>query len=121
VAFDRDVALKFLAERYPPHSVAAKRFLDEARITARLQHPAIPPVHHIGALLDGRPFLAMKLIKGKTLADQLARRSNIRPEPATAGAGGQTGGLMPSAARVARHTIFAATVAARSWFRSAYT
>ena len=72
IAFDRDVAVKFLQDRYPADSAAARRFLDEARITAQLQHPAIPPVHHIGTLADGRPFLAMKLIKGETLADKLA-------------------------------------------------
>ncbi len=72
IAFDRDVAVKLLQERYPSNSLAARRFLDEARITGQLQHPAIPPVHHIGTLPDGRPFLAMKLIKGDTLADLLA-------------------------------------------------
>src|SRR5262249_25415408 len=53
------------------------RFLGEARITGQLQHPAIPAVHHIGRLPDGRPFLAMKLIKGRTLADILT----ARPDP----------------------------------------
>ena len=60
--------------RYPADSPTARRFLEEARITGQLQHPAIPPVHHIGTLPDGRPFLAMKLIKGETLADLLGRR-----------------------------------------------
>ena len=48
LAFDRDVAVKLLRDRYPPDSPAARRFLDEARITGQLQHPAIPHVHHIG-------------------------------------------------------------------------
>ena len=60
---DRDVAVKLLAERYPADSPAAQRFLSEARITGQLQHPGIPAVHQVGALADGRPFLAMKLIK----------------------------------------------------------
>jgi eukaryotic-like serine/threonine-protein kinase len=42
-----------------------------------LQHPAIPPVHDLGTLPDGRPFLAMKLIKGQTL-DALLK---ARPDP----------------------------------------
>src|SRR5262245_64990445 len=63
---DRDVAVKLLAERYPADSSAAQRFLGEARITGQLQHPGIPAVHQVGALADGRPFLAMKLIKGNT-------------------------------------------------------
>jgi tetratricopeptide (TPR) repeat protein len=51
--------------------------VEEARITAQLQHPGIPPVHEVGALPDGRPFLAMKLIRGHTLADLL----RARPDP----------------------------------------
>src|SRR5262245_8406261 len=74
----REVAVKVLQERFAPTSAAALRFLEEARITAQLQHPGIPPVHDLGALPDGRPFLAMKLIKGETLGDQL----KARPDPA---------------------------------------
>ena len=62
----RPVALKFLHARYDPCSPAAARFLTEARITARLQHPGIPPVHHVDETPDGRPFLVMKLIAGRT-------------------------------------------------------
>ena len=47
---------------------SARRFRAEAQVTAGLQHPGIPPVYQIGAMPDGRPFLAMKLIKGDTLA-----------------------------------------------------
>lgn len=63
----RDVAVKLLHTRYPIESSAGKRFVDEARITAQLQHPGIPPVYRVGHLPNGRPFLAMKLIKGQTL------------------------------------------------------
>ena len=77
-ALDRDVAVKLLSELYPADSVAAQRFLSEARITGQLQHPGIPAVHQIGTLPDGRPFLAMKLIKGSTLEDIL----KDRPDPA---------------------------------------
>src|SRR5262249_35503705 len=49
----------------------------EARITGQLQHPGVPAVHDLGALPDGRPFLAMKLVKGRTLADLLKER----PDP----------------------------------------
>jgi serine/threonine-protein kinase len=73
----RDVAIKVLQDRFASSPAAARRFVDEARITAQLQHPAIPPVHDLGTLTDGRPFLAMKLIKGQTLEDQLT----ARPDP----------------------------------------
>src|SRR5262249_9591646 len=75
-ALDRDVAVKLLSERYPPDSLPAQRFLGEARITGQLQHPGIPAVHQVGALADGRPFLAMKLIKGSTLETILKDRTN---------------------------------------------
>jgi serine/threonine-protein kinase len=73
----RDVAVKVLHQRYRDHSLMGKRFLDEACITAQLQHPGIPPVIEVGRLADERPYLAMKLIEGRTLADLL----NERPEP----------------------------------------
>jgi tetratricopeptide (TPR) repeat protein len=70
----REVAVKVLQEKYCPESGAARRFADEARIAGQLQHPAIPPVHDLGILPDGRPFLAMKLIKGHTLKVLLGAR-----------------------------------------------
>ncbi len=73
----REVALKFLLERYRPHSPTALRFLDEARITGQLQHPGIPAIHQIGALPDGRPYLAMKLIKGRTLDSLLQHAPSV--------------------------------------------
>ena len=77
--FDRKVAVKVLQNQVPADSDDARRFLDEARITALLQHPNIPAVHDFGTLADGRPFLAMKLITGVTLNQLL----NDRRDPAT--------------------------------------
>jgi tetratricopeptide (TPR) repeat protein len=73
----REVAVKVLHEKYPSESGAAFRFAGEARISGQLQHPSIPPVHDLGTLPDGRPFLAMKLIKGQTLEVLL----KARPDP----------------------------------------
>jgi WD40 repeat protein len=75
-ALGRDVAVKVLHQRYPVDSLVGQRFLDEARITAQLQHPGIPPVFEVGRLADERPYLAMKLIKGRTLEDLLKERPN---------------------------------------------
>ncbi len=75
-AFGREVAVKVLRANVDMASGAERRFADEARITGQLQHPAIPPVHDLGTLPDGRPFLAMKLIKGRTLEALLAQRPN---------------------------------------------
>ncbi len=63
----REVAVKVLHERFGVDSAAGRRFVSEARITGQLQHPGIPAVHDLGTLPDGRPFLVMKLIKGRTL------------------------------------------------------
>ena len=68
------VAVKILQSRYHTGSAVANRFVDEARISGQLQHPGIPPIHDLGTLPDGRPFLAMKLIKGRTLDDLLHQR-----------------------------------------------
>jgi serine/threonine protein kinase len=68
VALDREVAVKRLRPDHSAGPEVVRRFLEEAKITARLQHPGIPAVHEVGTLPDGRPFLAMKLIKGERLA-----------------------------------------------------
>ena len=74
--FNRDVAVKVLRPEYRGRPAAVRRFLDEARVTGQLQHPGVPPAHDLGTLPDGSPFLALKLIKGRTLADLFAGRSD---------------------------------------------
>lgn len=76
-ALNRMVAVKLLQEKYPPDSAVAARFLEEAQITGQLQHPGIPPIYQVGTLGDGRPFLAMKLIKGETLDAKIKRGEKI--------------------------------------------
>jgi eukaryotic-like serine/threonine-protein kinase len=71
LTLDREVAIKTLLP-----GARTDRFVTEARITARLPHPGIPPVHELGTLTDGRPYLAMKLIRGRTLAELLEERSS---------------------------------------------
>jgi serine/threonine-protein kinase len=67
----RDVALKRLHTPSPSEAELA-RFLREARIQARLEHPAIVPVYELARDPAGRPFFAMKRVVGVTLAEQLA-------------------------------------------------
>jgi serine/threonine protein kinase len=47
------------------------RFINEARITGRLEHPHIVPVHTLGADEHGLPFYTMKLVQGATLKEVL--------------------------------------------------
>ena len=68
---DRDVAFKRLPAGADEYATA--RFLREARIQGRLDHPAIVPVHDVGVDSDGRPFFTMKRLAGTTLAEHLAR------------------------------------------------
>jgi tetratricopeptide (TPR) repeat protein/tRNA A-37 threonylcarbamoyl transferase component Bud32 len=67
---DRTVALK----RIRPdklHAVARLRFLREAALTARLQHPGIVPIYGLGQD-DGGPFYTMPFIRGQTLKEAIA-------------------------------------------------
>jgi tetratricopeptide (TPR) repeat protein len=70
----RRVALKLV--RHPSDSLA-RRFLREQRITARLQHPAIIPIYDAGALSDGEPFFAMRLVKGESLDRSAAKATSL--------------------------------------------
>ena len=69
LSLDREVAVKVLHANLADEAGFARRFLREAQVTGQLQHPGIPPVFKVGTLPDpdGRPFLAMKLIKGESL------------------------------------------------------
>ncbi|MFQ3650115.1 MAG: serine/threonine-protein kinase [Gemmataceae bacterium] len=73
LVLQRSVAIKTLRS-----SQYAERFVTEARITAQLPHPCIPPVHALGTLPDGRPYLVMKRIRGQTLAERLRSRGSSR-------------------------------------------
>ncbi|HEV7555992.1 MAG TPA: serine/threonine-protein kinase, partial [Kofleriaceae bacterium] len=70
----RDIAVKELLER---GSTSEVRFLREALITARLEHPGIVPVHEAGRWPDGTPFYAMKLVAGRPLRDLIAERNTV--------------------------------------------
>jgi tetratricopeptide (TPR) repeat protein len=71
---NRELALKVLLERFVCHAPVIARFVEEALIGGQLQHPGLVPVHELGTLPDGRPFIALKLIKGRTLSAILAER-----------------------------------------------
>jgi tRNA A-37 threonylcarbamoyl transferase component Bud32 len=62
----REVAIKRMRDGEPDPEAEA-RFLREAKIQARLQHPAIVPVHELGRDADGRPYFTMKRLAGVTM------------------------------------------------------
>jgi len=68
VLLDRPVAMKvMLGQRIRPRDRA--RFLREAKVLARLEHPNIVPIHDLALDADGQPFYTMKLVQGVTLKD----------------------------------------------------
>jgi len=84
-AFDkvllRDVAIK-IPNRESASARESTRFAREAQVTAELEHPNVIPVYDFGTNQRGVPFISMKLVKGETLEDTLARIGPARLEPA---------------------------------------
>src|SRR5882762_3803079 len=68
-AIGRDVAIKRMRDTA---ASLETRFLREAKIQARLQHPSIVPVHELGRDRSGRPYFTMKRLTGTTLEVLLA-------------------------------------------------
>ncbi|GHE13170.1 serine/threonine-protein kinase [Streptomyces alanosinicus] len=85
---DREVAVK--EPRVPDHlpeqerANAFERMRREARAAARLDHPAVVNVHDV-AVVDGRPWIVMELVRGRTLGDALREGTLGAPEAARIG------------------------------------
>jgi serine/threonine-protein kinase len=77
VAYDeelrREVALKEIRLDRADQPQGCERFLLEAEVTGGLEHPAIVPVYGLGRYDDGRPYYAMRLVRGESLKDAIAR------------------------------------------------
>ena len=70
---NRQVAIKQIRRQWADHPTARDRFQQEAEITGRLEHPGVVPVHARGKQPDGRPFYAMRFIRGDSLEDAVTR------------------------------------------------
>lgn len=66
---NRQVALKVMQQLAALDPAARYRFLQEAEITGKLEHPGVAPVYGAGEDPDGRPYYAMRFIHGSTLGD----------------------------------------------------
>jgi serine/threonine protein kinase/tetratricopeptide (TPR) repeat protein len=66
----KNVALKLLLPHLAAEEVIRRRFLREARVGMELDHPGIVKVFDVGEA-EGRPYMAMELVQGKTLEDLL--------------------------------------------------
>ena len=90
VVFDRHIGRKIAmkelisdsikppSENDDPQKTAMRnRFLREAKLTGRLEHPAIVPVYEIGRHANGAYYYTMRLIKGKTLLQAIRKSSSL--------------------------------------------
>jgi tetratricopeptide (TPR) repeat protein/tRNA A-37 threonylcarbamoyl transferase component Bud32 len=68
---NREVALKQIIEAHADDAMSRQRFLLEAEITGGLEHPGIVPVYGLGADTAGRPYYAMRLIRGESLKEAI--------------------------------------------------
>jgi len=80
VDLGREIALKVIRPDLADDSAVVERFIEEAQIGGQLQHPGIVPVYGLGLQSDGRPFFAMKFVKGQTLSALLQERKTPADE-----------------------------------------
>jgi len=64
----REVALKEIKQQHAHREESRGRFVLEGKVTGGLEHPGIVPVYGLGTYPDGRPYYAMRFIRGETLA-----------------------------------------------------
>jgi serine/threonine protein kinase/Flp pilus assembly protein TadD len=85
---NREVAFKEIKFEYARRKDAQSRFVIEAEVTGGLEHPGIVPVYGLGHFDDGRPFYAMRFIRGQSLLDAVRRfygkASRDKSQPADA-------------------------------------
>ncbi len=77
---NREVALKRIQADHAARPDSLRRFLVEAEVTGRLEHPGIVPVYGLGRDADGRPCYAMRLIQGETLQDAIRRFHGLQKD-----------------------------------------
>ncbi len=70
---NREVAMKEIRPERADDPDSRARFLLEAEITGRLEHPGVVPVYGMGCDPGGRPFYAMRFVKGDTLQEAIDR------------------------------------------------
>jgi tetratricopeptide (TPR) repeat protein/tRNA A-37 threonylcarbamoyl transferase component Bud32 len=76
----REVALKEIQQRHVHDGRSRARFLMEAEITGRLEHPGVVPVYGLGSRDDGRPYYAMRFIRGDSLKDAIERFHAVKDQ-----------------------------------------
>ena len=86
----RDVAIKEIQPRFAELADQRARFLLEAEVTGNLEHPGIVPVYSLGKNAEGRPYYAMRFIRGESLAVAIRRfHQEFRQKAESATTGGR--------------------------------
>jgi serine/threonine protein kinase len=75
---ERRVALKLIAPEAAAEEVFAKRFAEESRIAASIEHPNVVPIYRAGEQ-DGVPWIAMRYVAGSDLARKIEREGRLSP------------------------------------------
>jgi tRNA A-37 threonylcarbamoyl transferase component Bud32 len=81
----REVALKQILDSHADDETSRGRILLEAEITGGLEHPGIVPVYGLGTYSDGRPYYAMRLVKGDSLKEAIEEFHGGEPGRVSAG------------------------------------
>ncbi len=76
---EREVALKVIQPQFISNLASSTRFLLEAKLTGRLEHPGIVPIYGLGQYPDGRPFYAMRFIQGKSFQEEIETFHRANP------------------------------------------
>lgn len=76
---DRAVALKVVLPDFVSSGENLERFRREARASARLNHPNVITIYDFGVLPNGRAYLAMELLSGRSLRDEIERAGMLSP------------------------------------------
>jgi len=77
----RPVAVKVLSDGLDGDGTSRERFLREARLAARLSHPNVVKVFDAGEA-NGRPYIVMEFVPGRTVDELLAKRRRVSPDEA---------------------------------------
>ena len=86
---NREVAVKEILDNHSDDPLSATRFLVEAEITGGLEHPGIVPVYGLGTYGDGRPYYAMRFIRGDSLKQAVDRFHQVSAAPGLSASSGR--------------------------------
>ena len=78
----RKAAIKVLRKKFTDDERMVRRFFDEARASATVEHPGIVQIFDFGYAEDGSAFIIMELLRGESLESRLRRVGRLTPSDA---------------------------------------